>query len=384
MHRRKFLNLAALGSFSAAMPDLAFAAAKQVPVLILIELNGGNDSHNTVIDLKQLTEYQRLRPQLALNKDQRFDLDNNFALHNALQGFKVPWSRQELAIVHGLGYPQANKSHFRSIEIWDMATAADQYSDTGWLANVLPSLSNSDITALTFGRNAAPFSGGRVQHIQLDNLAGFFERSKKLKNHQRPTSNSALRHLLTLNNNVAASKAQLMKGLSRQVPLATPFPKTKFARQMADVAKVIRMDLNIPAFKVAIGSFDTHRAQKNKHRQLLKQLADGMLALRSELMQSGHWPNVLMMTYSEFGRRAAQNGSGGSDHGTAASHFLMGGRVKGGHFGSYPSLSELVDRDVLYQLDFRSVYQSVIRQWWQQPEYTIAAGLEQLDLIHSI
>ncbi|EPJ44982.1 MAG: hypothetical protein OFPII_30660 [Osedax symbiont Rs1] len=383
MDRRNFLNLAALGGFSAAMPHLAFAAAKQVPVLILIELSGGNDSHNTVIDLQQLTEYQKLRPQLALNRDQRFNLDNNFALHNALQGFQVPWNRQELAIVHGLGYPQANKSHFRSIEIWDMATAANQYSDTGWLANILPKLSNSDITALTFGRNAAPFSGGLAQHIQLDNLAGFFERSKKLKNHPRPTSNSALRHLLTLNNNVAASKAQLMQGLSRQVPLATAFPKTKFARQMADVAKVIRMDLNIPAFKVAIGSFDTHRAQKNKHRQLLKQLADGMLALRSELIQSGHWPNVLMMTYSEFGRRAAQNGSGGSDHGTAASHFLMGGRVKGGHFGSYPSLSELVDRDVLYQLDFRSVYQSVIRQWWQQPEYTIAAGLEQLDLIHS-
>jgi len=107
-----------------------------------------------------------------------------------------------------------------------------------------------------------------------------------------------------------------------------------------------------------------------------------MLALRTELTASGHWPNVLMMTYSEFGRRAAQNGSGGSDHGTAASHFLMGGRVKGGHYGDYPAFDDLQDRDVIYNVDFRSMYQSVVQQWWLQPGFELVSGLESLDIIH--
>lgn len=181
---------------------------------------------------------------------------------------------------------------------------------------------------------------------------------------------------------IERSKAVLMRELSQQVKLRSQFPRSVFGQQLADIAKVIRMDLAIPAFKVSLGSFDTHKGQKIKHHRLLKQLADGILALREELQYSGHWPNVMIMTYSEFGRRAAQNGSGGTDHGTAASHFVIGGRVKGGHYGEYPSLSHLVDRDVVHTTDFRALYQSVVRQWWQQPYYTLKPGLPDLPLVH--
>lgn len=386
MKRRDFLNVAAsaaTATFAASFATVGVAAAKNLPVLILIELNGGNDSHNTVIDLNQLGVYQQLRPQLGLAPDERVRLDKNVALHRSLAGFKTPWQSGELAIVHGLGYPQANKSHFRSIEIWDMGSAHDEYLSAGWLANVLPKISKSEIDALIFGRNGSAFAGGTTTHIQLDNLQAYFNKVNKVKQSQQASANSALQHLLGLNQTIVDSKALLMRGLAKEVKLNKEFPKHTFGKQMADIAKVIRMDLQIPAFKIALGSFDTHKSQKGKHQQLLKQLADGMLALRAELMASGHWPNVLMMTYSEFGRRAAQNGSGGSDHGTAASHFLLGGRVRGGHFGEYPSLSELVDRDVIYNTDFRSVYQSVVRQWWGQSQFTLSTGLDDLSLIHA-
>ena len=356
--------------------------SSQMPVLILIELSGGNDSHNTVIDLNQLSAYQALRPNLGLSKNERSKLDNRFALHHSLADFITPWAQGELALVHGLGYPQPNKSHFRSIEIWDMASTANEHGSSGWLANILADISKNPIDALTFGRNSTVFSGGTSTHVQLNNLSSYFKNINNWDNHTQGKSNSALRHLLTLGKDIEASKALLMQGLTKKINIKTQFPKTKFSRQLADVAKVIRMDLQIPAFKVAIGSFDTHVGQKNKHQKLLKDLADGMLALREELQLSGHWPNVLMMTYSEFGRRAAQNNSGGSDHGTAASHFLMSGRVKGGHYGSYPDLSALVNRDVTFNTDFKALYQSVVRQWWEQPNFTIAAGLAPLDILH--
>jgi len=382
MNRRDFLHVSGAGALAAGFPSLALAAAK-TPVLILIELNGGNDSHNTVLDLEQLGIYNKLRPKLGLADDERVNLDKRFALHRSLEDFKEPWQKGELALVHGLGYPEANKSHFRSIEIWDMASAHDEYLSAGWLANVLPKISKSEIDALTFGRNALPFSGGAASHVQLENLSRYFKKIKDVKESSQTSNNSALSHLLGLNQNIQDSKAVLMRGLSKQIKLKQDFPKTNFGKQMADIARVIRMDLQVPAFKIAIGSFDTHKGQKGKHQQLLKQLADGMMALRAELVQSGQWSNVLMMTYSEFGRRAGQNGSGGCDHGTAATHFLMGGRVRGGHIGEYPSFEHLENKDVVYNVDFRSLYQSVVREWWQQEKFILSPNLAPLNIIHS-
>jgi len=382
MNRRDFLHVSGAGALAAGFPSLALAAAK-TPVLILIELNGGNDSHNTVLDLEQLGLYNKLRPTLGLADDERVNLDKRFALHRSLEDFKEPWQKGELALVHGLGYPEANKSHFRSIEIWDMASAHDEYLSAGWLANVLPKISKSEIDALTFGRNALPFSGGAASHVQLENLSRYFKKIKDVKESSQTSNNSALSHLLGLNQNIQDSKAVLMRGLSKQIKLKQDFPKTNFGKQMADIARVVRMDLQVPAFKIAIGSFDTHKGQKGKHQQLLKQLADGMMALRAELVQSGQWSNVLMMTYSEFGRRAGQNGSGGCDHGTAATHFLMGGRVRGGHIGEYPSFEHLENKDVVYNVDFRSLYQSVVREWWQQEKFILSPNLAPLNIIHS-
>ncbi len=383
MNRREFLRLGALTMSSPlALNTPLVMSAQQLPVLILVELNGGNDSHNTVIDLSQLERYQQLRPQLALKESERVNIDEHFALHHSLAGFKDIWQQGELALVHGLGYPAPNKSHFRSIDIWDTASKSDQYLSQGWLASVLNKVSADPINAMTFGRNANVFAGGDSRHIQLTDLKQYLKKKGGKAHSQTASQNSALSHLLSLDQNNFDSRVSLLQGLSKDVSLKTTFPKTVFGRQLADVAKVIRMDLNIPAFKVALGSFDTHRGQKNKHQQLLKQLADGVMSLREELQKSGHWPNVLLMTYSEFGRRAAQNGSGGTDHGTAASHFIMGGRVKGGHHGQYPSFEHLVDRDVVYTTDFRSLYQSVVRQWWQQNDFLITHNLANLDLIH--
>lgn len=179
MNRRDFLKLSSFAfltpvGLSTTSGLAAKPAFNPLPVLILVELNGGNDSHNTVLDLSQQKAYQQLRPQLALSIEEQIALDHRFTLNSGLKGFKGIWQRGELALVHGLGYPNLNKSHFRSIEIWDRATDAQDYSSIGWLANILPQVSDSSINALTFGRNSSVFSGGESQHIQLSHLKNTF------------------------------------------------------------------------------------------------------------------------------------------------------------------------------------------------------------------
>lgn len=144
---------------------------------------------------------------------------------------------------------------------------------------------------------------------------------------------------------------------------------------------MIQLNVGVPVFKVALTGFDTHSNQGLKHSQLLKQLATGLNSLKVQLQSSGHWPNVLVMTYSEFGRRIAENGSGGTDHGTAATHIVMGGRVKGGHYGKVPDLLDLDNDDWKYTTDFRRLYQTIITDWWQS-DYQIADGIQGLGFVY--
>lgn len=171
--------------------------------------------------------------------------------------------------------------------------------------------------------------------------------------------------------------------LQRAAPLVTRFPDSPLGRHLADTASLIRLDLGIPVFKVALGSFDTHFNQKPTHARLLHELAQGLLAFRQEMIAAGRWGQVVLMTYSEFGRRAAQNGSGGTDHGAAATQLVLGGAVRGGHVGTHPDLRQLVNMDMQYSTDFRQLYQTIWRDWWRQPQLALPGGWETLPLFRA-
>ncbi|WP_372742051.1 DUF1501 domain-containing protein [Neptunomonas sp.] len=381
MNRRSLLKLAAVSPFFAH--GLVCSAQKiEMPILLLVELNGGNDSLNTVVPLSQLERYNQLRPTLGLKGKERIPLDQNFALHHSLKPLLSGWEAGELALVHGLGYPDPNRSHFRSIDIWDTASASNEFLDDGWLSRGIASVGQHGIDGVVFGRNARAFNGNSSNYLQMTRLQAFLRQADAVNGVVLQSDNEALNHVIGLQNAVKQGHSALRDRLSKNTSLVKHFPNTKFGRQLADIAQIIQLDLGVPAFKVALSGFDTHNNQSKTHSNRLKVLAEGLDAFRRSMRASEHWRNILVVTYSEFGRRAAQNGSGGTDHGTAASHFVMGGRVKGGHLGRHPDLEALVDQDIEYTTDFRQLYHTILTDWWSlHQDLLTASAWPGLDLI---
>ncbi|GGK77274.1 DUF1501 domain-containing protein [Amphritea balenae] len=382
MNRRQLLRMVALSPFlfNARVYSIDH---KELPVLILIELNGGNDTLNSYIPLNQLESYYRLRPKLGVGRDKMIDLDTDFALHPSLEPLKQSWLDGDFALIHGLGYEKPNKSHFRSIDIWDTANKVDNGSMKGWLSNVIDGMGRSGLDSIVFGRNPGCVTGGMNRFIQFKNMAKFVKSSKSVMSTNVTTSNDALNSVISSQNYIHEGK-KLLKSFSRDKKLlGSLFPRTTFGMNLSDICTLVQLNSGIPVYKLALSGFDTHSKQTAKHSQLLKQLASGLNSLKNQLKISGHWENTLIMTYSEFGRRAFQNGSGGTDHGTAATHLVMGGRVVGGHYGADPDIKYLVNNDMLYTTDFRHMYQTVISDWWKK-DYKIATDTETLKFLKTI
>lgn len=365
MDRRGFLSAVGAATVTAWVPDVAFAqraGASYDRLLVLVELKGGNDGLNTVVPYAD-PDYFGLRPRLAVPRDQVLQLDQQAGLHSALEPLMASWKGGELAVVQGVGYPGANLSHFRSIDIWDTASNSNEYLTEGWLARVFaaspaPATFAADAVVVG-GAEMGPLRGG-VRSIALANPEQFLRQAR----YAAPAGqarNSALQHILRVEENIAQAAARLNGNRA----FTTEFPAHPFGNAVRTAAQVIAGEAGIAAVKVALGGFDTHSGQPARHAQLLKALAEGLVALKSVLVELGRWDSTLIMTYSEFGRRPRENLSNGTDHGTASAHFVQGGRVKGGLYGLPPALSRLDGNGNLpFAVDFRDLYATVLERWW--------------------
>lgn len=334
--------------------------------LILIELKGGNDGLNTVIPYKD-SQYYKLRPNIALSKHEVLPVNNKLALHPSMKKMKKIFDKNELAIIQGVGYPEPNRSHFRSIEIWDTASKSQEYLDNGWLNTFTFGQHKDVIRGVVLSGEYGPLLGNTKGVIKINNIKDFLQQSKQIKGHISLTGNNdALLHILETEAEIRKSANVLRKSLKDKKDLPFAFKKSSFGKQMGITTELINSETSIPFFKVSLGSFDTHTNQTKKHARLLKELSDGIATMRKNLMKSGEWDNTLIMTYSEFGRRASENANKGTDHGTAAVHFITGGSVQGGIYGEHPSL-KLLDKnaDLIYTTDFRSLYTSVAQDWFK-------------------
>tara|TARA_R110000822_G_scaffold15432_1_gene53148 strand:- start:1784 stop:2962 length:1179 start_codon:yes stop_codon:yes gene_type:complete len=379
MNRRELIQFLMLVGAVGTVPLVCSAplgGARKQRALVLVELNGGNDSLNCFIPLAQEERYKALRPALHLSAEERVKLDDNIALHKALSPLRNGWLDKDLALVHGLGYPEPNLSHFRSIEIWDTASNSDSYKTTGWLSSLAKQPTKSGVDALVLGRNSGPVAGGKGAVLQADLLRHFLGKSRQLDHIDGAKNNAAYSHLLSVQNNLVSVAKDLLPILQKKDAVKTIFPETLLGRQLAEIAQLINLGVDTPVYKVALSGFDTHRNQKPVHQRLLSQLSAALLAFREEMIRSGHWDDVVVMTYSEFGRRPKMNGSGGTDHGTAASHIVMGGKVRGGHIGKYPELPEKDNANMQFTTDFRVLYQTVLDRWFELPDIRLADALE--------
>ena len=364
MDRRAFLKLASLSPF-AGVSELARAAASPGArkLLVLVELRGGNDGLNTVVPFADPL-YARLRPRIAIARDQVVQLSDRAGLHPSLEKLRAAWDARELAIVQGVGYPRPNLSHFRSIEIWDTASRSDEYLDAGWLARAFaasPSPATFAADGVVVGAGAmGPLAGNSVRAIALTDPEQFL-RNVRLARAGGESRNPALAHILRIERDVLLSAERLRAGRK----FASEFPPGAFGNAVNTAAQLAANEAGIAVVRLSLGSFDTHANQQGVHANLLRQLGEGLAALREALAEIGRWDSTLIATYAEFGRRPRENQSGGTDHGTSSAHLVTGGAVKGGFYGAPPALDRLDgDGNLPFAVDFRSYYATFLERWW--------------------
>jgi uncharacterized protein (DUF1501 family) len=357
MNRRDFLA----ASVAALFCGPAFAQSAYRRLLVLVELKGGNDGLNTVVPYSD-DAYYRLRPRIGIRRDDVLQLDGRTGLHRALKPLMPLWEARELAIVQGVGYPSPNLSHFRSIEIWDTASRSDQYLTEGWLARAftgqpVPAQFAADGVAVG-GADMGPLAGA-TRAIALTQPEVFL-RQARLAKPVGQGRNRALDHILRVEAGIVEAAARLDAG----VQFATEFPRGPFGNAVRVAAQLAANASGVAAIRLSLGGFDTHQNQPNVHERLLGELAAGLAALKSALIEAKRWDSTLIMTYAEFGRRPQENASNGTDHGTASAHFVAGGRVKGGLYGDAPRLTDLDGGNLRHGVDFRSLYATALERWW--------------------
>lgn len=340
--------------------------------LLMVELKGGNDGLNTLIPYAD-ARYGELRAGIGVRRDRVLQLDERVGLHEKLLPLMDSWRKGDLAIVQGVGYPYPNRSHFRSIEIWDTASAASQTLSEGWVAQAFDGakpIEGAGVDCIVADTNALPATGPSLRTIVMQDAENFLRQANAIQAASAAADggNPALRHLLAVRREINAAAAGLRDRM-HDVPAPVESYGQEFllGRQLDLATRILAAKVPVVAIKVALGGFDTHANQVPTHERLLAFLAANLATLRRNLIAADLWRDVVVMTYSEFGRRARQNASGGTDHGTAAPQFIMGGGVRGGLHGAYPSLADLQDGDLRHTVDFRSVFATLARGCWGRP-----------------
>lgn len=387
MNRRELLA-SSMGIGFVGLPTLSFAQkiSTHDRVLLLVELKGGNDSLNTVIPYANPI-YTQLRPTIGIKSDDVIRIDSQQGLHPSLAPLLPVWEKNELAIVQGVGYPDPNLSHFRSIDIWNTASKSKEYLSDGWVARALHTSPQATAgkaftsEGVLVGINEqGPLAGADAVSLRQ---AETFVNQSRLAMPSELTGNASLTHILGVERAIVDA-ANGLRG--EKYVFKTEFPSGGFGQSVQAAAQIVagqRGKAGVPVIVLSHGSFDTHVNQLGNHANLLKQLAEGLAALRSALIEVGAWDRTMVMTYSEFGRRARQNQSNGTDHGTAASHFVMGGAVRGGLIGQTPDLARLDgSQNLVYTTDFRQLQATVAKGWWGvNPEAVVRGKFDQLPLL---
>ena len=366
--RRNFLSWMAMIAMN---PTLSWASGISNKYLVLVELKGANDGINTLVPY-ETDNYQKLRPNLHLKKNKIIDVghsplvgrvglaDSMFSLDKSISN--------DLAMIQGVGYPGQNRSHFKSIAIWETGGDGQNSRTAGWLTNSLEKLYSADqIVAHGASLEAslglfARGSGVYISMARLNQLYGLNASDSQT------SMNALMKKIIKKKTDLSFASKQISQKLSNfpASKLPSRMPYGNFSAQLTDTLRIIGSETAIPVMHVQHGSFDTHDGQKWQHPKLLSELSDGLASFRKNLINMGRWDDVLVMTYSEFGRRVAENGAQGTDHGTASVQFVMGGKVNAGLYGDYPSLDKLEDGDLVHTMDYRSVYEHICSSWLNQ------------------
>ncbi|MEQ9453940.1 MAG: DUF1501 domain-containing protein [Phycisphaeraceae bacterium] len=374
-----------LSHTSTAMADPAALldadAVNQGRVLVVIQLSGGNDGLNTVIPAG-MPEYYRMRGGLAVAERDVLELDSRVGvgLHPSLRGVAEMYQEGQATVVQGVGYPNPNRSHFASMDVWHAGDtkAADGHRGVGWIGRAMDAEAKRGehdcLSCVTVGEEAPMATQGVEAKPVSFSRAELFEWSGKGLHPKLARAyeqiNAGVEPVTTADPasfvfrtalDAQAASDRVRRAVSRRAE--TEFPANGLSRQLQAVASMIAAELPTRIYYVALGGFDTHANQAGTHARLLDQFASSVRAFYRELAAIGQDQRVVTMAFSEFGRRVDTNGSNGTDHGAAGPMFLFGPKVRAGLIGPHPSLTDLDNGDLKFRVDFRSVYAAVLDDW---------------------
>ena len=367
MNRRNFLTLT--GTFTGGtllLPDFlhAFGSQKSLVIgeqcLVFIQLNGGNDGLNTFIPFDNPLYYD-LRPKIALSKEEVISKNKGMAFHPALKSFATMQQNGDLSIIQNVGYPEPNRSHFRSQEIWQTASNSNQYLNEGWLGRYLDlqCKDHQPTAGVNFDSiDTLALKGNDPNSITVKDPSRFKMRSDS-DDTAKLSDNPQLDFVRKIANSVSEGSEEIQKALAKSTA-EVAYPKTGLSKNLEWIARLIRGNLNSKVYYTSLGGFDTHDNQLAIQQRIFTELNDALFTFYSDLKKAQLLQNVTIVVFSEFGRRVKDNGKG-TDHGTAAPMFIIGGNNKAKVIGNNPNLSDLDDGDLKYEVDFRSVYASLLQ-----------------------
>ncbi len=347
------------------------ALSKGNKVLVVIQLSGGNDGLNTIIPITN-DIYYRERPRLAIKSTEALKLSADAGLHPSLKGFKSMFDDGELAILNNVGYPNPDRSHFRSMDIWHSASNSSEYINTGWLGRYLDAQCkgcDKPTKALEIDDTLSmALKGETIKGIAMKDPRRLFNSSnekffRELSGHQDGHHEETVSYLYkTLAETVNSADYIFKESKSR--PSRSEYPSTEIGRSLKTIASLMYSDINTSVYYLSIGSFDTHAGQEGQQKRLFNELNEAVTAFLKDLKSVGKFEDTLLMTFSEFGRRVSQNASGGTDHGTANNMMFAGGALKNkGILNDLPDLSNLEEGDLKHTVDFKDVYATILKNW---------------------
>jgi len=386
MHRRQFglASLAATvpaflhrtGSVFAGNEKSGVAPLKGLKddrVLVVVQLAGGCDGLNTVVPFTD-ERYYKARPRIALQKDKVHKLSDSLGLHTEMTDFKKLFDDGLLGVVTNVGYPNPNRSHFKSTDVWETATPPERLGKTGWIGRYFDNDcagADSPMLGLRIGEQSTlAFASNRTgvatfaNPAMLENKAsGLLADGLNALNKTEPTGIEALDYVQRVGI-ATRDLSRRIREAEKSFKPAVEYPPFSLCQSLKLVCQMIAANIPTRVYYVTLGGFDTHAAQSNRQAALLQELSQAVSLFVADLKAHKLLDRTLVMTFSEFGRRVDENKQNGTDHGTANVCFLAGGKVKGGIHGVAPDLEKLDDQgDLIFKTDFRSVYAGVLKEW---------------------
>jgi len=384
--RKEFIQLGSLATASMMLPKFlkAFESGTVVPpgnkVTVVLQLSGGCDGLNQIIPIRN-DIYFRSRPRLAVAKEKALNLTDEVGIHPALSGLKELYDDGSMSVLHNVGYPNPDRSHFRSMDIWHTGSQSSDYWSTGWVGRYLDAqcsgcdhptqaIEMDDVLSLAL-------KGEHIKGIAVKDPKRLYGTANEKyfkdinKNHANEAGEQPADYLYkTLAETM--SSADYIFQQSKMHPSSADYPKTDLGNSLKTIASLIFSDINTKVYYVSLGSFDTHINQEAQQQRLFTELNDAVKAFVKDLKTNNRFNDVLLFTFSEFGRRVAQNASNGTDHGTSNNMMFIGGSLKQkGLINEMPDLSDLDEGDLKYKIDFKNVYATVLNKWLQADDVKI-------------